>query len=756
MNRTPQSGSNNNLEAAPADDVSVELAGTVERLLFHNEENGYTVLKLTPHLPSGARSKSKGPMFPPDQIACVGYMPKPRQGIQVRLKGRWVNNPRYGRQLAFDAADEVLPATCESIRLYLASGLINGVGEEMAGRIVELFGEDTLKILDEEPDLLLKVRGIGQKILERIRKSWIEHRCMRDLLLFLQPHGITPAYALRVYKAYGVQSLDIVRENPYRLAMDIRGIGFVTADAAARKLGFEQTHPLRIQAGILYLLQKSTDDGNVYLPLDVLIANACAQLDVAADMVIEAADALEGEGRIVRETGAGDGETGVYLSRYHHCEAKTAFYLQRLLHSPRSALFDDAEILINTVVSSMSITPAPEQLKALHMVTRSKILVLTGGPGTGKTTIIRAMIRLFSEKRARVLLAAPTGRAAKRMAEACAHEARTIHRLLEYSPKEDGFARNEDRPLACGLLVVDESSMMDCLLFYHLLKAVPLGATIVFVGDVHQLPSVGPGNVLSDIIEAGLVPVVELTEIFRQISGSEIVCNAHLINRGIVPSLESNKDRLSDFYFIHQDDPEKAADIVVDLVCRHIPRRFGLNSVDDIQVLTPMHRGAAGAERMNGLLQEALNPNGFEIRRGDRRFRLHDKVMQLRNNYDKDVFNGDMGRIVFIDPHERTLSVNYDERVVPYEFSELDELVPAYAISIHKSQGSEYEAVVIPIMMQHYVLLQRNLIYTGVTRGKRLVVLVGEAKALHMAVKNNKVRRRYTRLALRLRPAAPI
>ena len=754
MNRTLQSGNGGRAsDPRRPGEQGVELSGTLDRLLFHNEENGYTVLRLNPVLPASARADGKRPMFAPDAVTCVGCMLNPRQGAQIRVKGRWVNNPRYGRQLAFDVAEEILPATSEGIRLYLGSGLISGVGEGMAGRIVKFFDEDTLRVLDEEPESLLKVRGIGKKTLERIRKSWAEHRGTRDLLLFLQPHGITPAYALRVYRAYGAHALEIVRENPYRLAMDIRGIGFVTADAAARKLGFGREHPLRVQAGTLYVLQKAMDEGNVYMPEADLSEAVCAQLDVGTDMVAGSIDSLESEGRIVRESM--EGETGIYLSRYHHCETRTAYYLHRLLHSPRSVVFADPRSSADKAASEMPITLAPEQLNALRMVTRSKILVLTGGPGTGKTTIINAVIRLFSEKRARILLAAPTGRAAKRMAEACAHEARTVHRLLEYSPKEDGFARNEDRPLACGLLVVDESSMMDCLLFYHLLKAIPLGATLVLVGDVRQLPSVGPGNVLADIIKANVVPVVELTEIFRQASESEIVCNAHLINQGIMPSLESNKNRLSDFYFIHQHDPEKAATAVVDLVCNHIPRRFGLNPVDDIQVLTPMHKGAVGAGRMNALLQDALNPNGFEVRRGDRMFRLHDKVMQLRNNYDKDVFNGDMGRIAFIDPHERVLSVNFDERLVPYEFSELDDLVPAYAISIHKSQGSEYDAVVIPVMMQHYVLLQRNLIYTGVTRGKKLVILVGEPRALHMAVKNNKIRRRYTRLAARLSPPAP-
>ena len=472
------------------------------------------------------------------------------------------------------------------------------------------------------------------------------------------------------------------------------------ADAAAAKLGFEADNPLRIQAGTLYILQKATDDGNVYLPEHKLVRDVCAQLNVEPEQARDAIAALEQDERLVREAmdapddsegqdgagdfDAGDGvEVGVYLRHYHHCESKTAFYLQRLLHSPKACKLGTPDALVDKGHGRTAHRPGSGTDGRAH-IARSKVMVLTGGPGTGKTTIINAIIKLFSEVRARILLAAPTGRAAKRMAETSGREARTIHRLLEYSPKEDGFARNEDNPLACGLLVVDEASMMDTLLFYHLLKAVPLGATLVLVGDVYQLPSVGPGNVLSDIISSGVLPVVELTEIFRQSAESEIICNAHLINHGEVPRLESSRERLSDFYFIHQNDPEKAADLMVDLVKNHIPRRFGLDPVDDIQVLTPMHKGAVGAGRMNTRLQEALNPNGLEVRRGDRAFRLHDKVMQVRNIYEKDVFNGDMGRIVFLDSKERTLSVSFDERVVP-DFEELDELAPAYAISIRIS-----------------------------------------------------------------------
>lgn len=557
------------------DAEAVEITGSVERIVFHNEENGYTVFRLMPE-------KGK------DAVSVVGHMMHPRAGVQVRVTGRWVNNPRFGRQVRMDACEEVMPATTEGIRLYLSSGLIKGVRESMATRIVRKFGEDTIRVLDEEPDRLLEISGVGRKSLERIKETWAAHRGMRDLMLFLQPHGITAPYAVRIYRHYGQRALEIVRENPYRLAMDIHGIGFMTADAAAAKLGFDEEHPLRAQAGVLYTLRRLTDDGHVYVPRDTLITLTSDQLHIPLALVEDSLDELEREERIVIEEM--DGEAGVFLTRFHHCESKTAFYLQRLLHSPKSVRLPDPDALVEEVVSGLDITLAPEQLEAVRTAARSKVMVLTGGPGTGKTTIINAIIKVFAEVRAKILLAAPTGRAAKRMAETSGREARTIHRLLEYSPKEDGFARNEDNPLACSLLVVDEASMMDTLLLYHLLKAAPLGATIVFVGDVHQLPSVGPGNVLKDIINSGAVPVVELTEIFRQSAESQIICNAHLINRGEVPVLESSKDRLSDFYFIRQNDPERVADLVVDLVKNHIPRRFHLDPVNDIQVLTPMHK----------------------------------------------------------------------------------------------------------------------------------------------------------------------
>lgn len=738
-------------KSSPLLDLAREtvLEGMVEKVVFHNDENGYTVLRIQ------VESENGKPVKLADTVACVGHMLAPRIGSRLRLEGRYVINARYGKQLAFQSADELMPVKGDDIRAYLSSGLIKGVGKSLADRIVDKFGDDTIRILDEEPMRLADVRGVGPKNIEQICKSWEEHRGMRDLQIFLQPHGISTSLAIRIYKTYGGRAKAIVRENPYRLAMDVRGIGFITADDIARKLGFGEDHPLRIQAAALYILQKASEDGHVFLPEDELMEKLCQQLGCTREQAADAIEILDAENRLVRETlvpAIGDKPAliGIYLSRFHHCESRTAFYLQRLMNTPKAIKFENLEKLLQSARENMPFELAPEQIEAVQASAKAKTLVITGGPGTGKTTIIKAIIKLFQAANAKISLAAPTGRAAKRMSEACGLEAKTIHRLLEYSPRDDKFARNEDNPLACGLLVVDEASMMDTLLFYYLLKAVPFGATLVLVGDVHQLPSVGPGNVLGDIIDSAVAPVVRLNEIFRQSAQSEIICNAHMINHGQMPVLEKNTDKLSDFYFIARDDPAEAADLIVDLIKNHIPRRFGLDAINEIQLLAPMHKGAVGAENMNSRLQEALNPNALEVRKGERVFRLHDKVMQVRNNYDKDIFNGDIGRISYINPRERNLSVNFDGEVISYEFDELDELVPAYAISIHKSQGSEYPAVVIPLMMQHYIMLQRNLVYTGVTRGKKLVILVGESRALQIAIKNNKTSKRNTWLAQRL------
>ncbi len=720
--------------ASDGPDKAEELSGTLERIVFHNEENGWTVFRL--------RVEGRE-----DPVTVVGAMSSPQPGVRLRVKGRWISHPKFGRQMQMTAWEEELPATEEGIRLFLASGCIKGIGPKWADRIVAHFGASTLEVMDHAPDRMLELPRFGKKRLEAMKASWAEHQGIRELMIFLQPHGVTAGLSVRIYRQYGAQALAVVRENPYRLAMDIHGIGFTTADALARKLGFDEASPLRAEAGVLYMLMRLTEDGHIYYPRDLLVKESSEKLSIPSDLADAAISDLEREERVVIED-FGDHE-GVYLTRNHIYESKIAFYMQRLLHSPKSVRFSEPKKLVKSVLESMPMTLAEEQKRAVYTAASSKVMVLTGGPGTGKTTILNAIIRVFQEVKARILLAAPTGRAAKRMSEASGLEAKTIHRLLEYSPAEDGFNRNENNPLACGLLVVDEASMMDTMLMYHLMKAAPVGATFILVGDVNQLPSVGPGNVLRDVIASGVVPVVELVDVFRQAAESDIICNAHLINGGHLPELHQSAGQKTDFYFFKQDDPEAAADLVVDLVRDRIPRKFGFRS-EDIQVLSPMLRGGVGVNSLNRRLQDAVNPQPVSLVRGERQFRLNDRVMQVRNNYDKDVFNGDTGTIIYLDAEEREVTVRFDDRNVNYLWDEMDELVPAYAISIHKSQGGEYPVVVIPLMMQHYMLLQRNLVYTAVTRGRKMVVLVGEWRALATAVRNNHIRRRYTWLARRL------
>ncbi len=714
-------------------------SGTLERVVFHNEENGWTVFRMN------VEGRE-------DPVTVVGPMDSPQPGMRLRVSGCWVSHPRFGRQLQLESWEEEMPATAEGIRLFLASGCIRGIGPKWAERIVSAFGAETLEIMDKDPDRMLEIPKFGKKRLASMKASWEEHQGIRQLMLFLQPHGVAAGLAARIYRHYGTSSLAVVRENPYRLAMDIHGIGFLTADSLARKIGFAEDSPLRAEAGVLYTLMGLTEEGHVYCPRDVLSGLAAEKLSIPENLADDAIEDLAMDERVVLED-LGDHQA-VYLSRFHYYESTIAYYMRRLIRSPKSVCLPQAKRIVEDVLSRLPISLAEEQKRAVLTAAREKVMVLTGGPGTGKTTIINAIIKVFQEARAKILLAAPTGRAAKRMSETTGLEAKTIHRLLEYSPAEDGFKRNEDNPLACGLLVVDEASMMDTMLMCHLVKAAPLGATFVLVGDVDQLPSVGPGNVLRDVIASRIVPVVELNEVFRQAAESSIIRNAHLINSGQIPELKQKGGAKTDFYFFRQDDPEAAADLVVELVCSRIPRTFGFRP-EDIQVLSPMLRGAVGVNSLNRRLQDAVNPQRVRLTRGDRQFRLHDRVMQLRNNYDKDVYNGDMGVITYLDAEEREMTVRFDERSVSYQWEDMDELIPAYAISIHKSQGGEYPVVVIPLMMQHYMLLQRNLVYTAVTRGRKLVVLVGEWKALAIAVKNNHMRTRYTWLAHRLAGEAP-
>ena len=728
-----------------------KLCGRLERVVFHNEENGYSVLRL----------KVDGYA---DLVGVVGHMSEPQPGTTLRLSGVWEVNPRWGKQFKMRTFEVLMPTTLEGMTHYLASGLIKGLGPKLAKRIVQHFGESTFEMLDKEIDRLHEVSGIGRKNFAQIKESWQEQHGIKELMLFLQPHDISTAYAVRIYRFYGQAALGVVQENPYRLSMDIPGIGFLTADMIARKLGFALDSELRAEAAVLYTLGNISKEGHVCYPRRELVEMVEIDLEVPAELADLAVQRLLAEERLVEEEM--EGGSYIYLRRQYYYEFSIAHYLGRLMLSPKSVKLGNAPELLEGVKRKLDITLAPEQEEAVLTAAREKMLVITGGPGTGKTTIINAIVKVFKEKGAKVLAAAPTGRAAKRLSETSNLEAKTIHRLLEYNPHEDGFARNEDMPLACGLLVVDEASMLDIQLTCHLLKAVPLGTTLILVGDVNQLPSVGPGNVLKDIINSKAVPVVELTQVFRQAEASEIILNAHLINHGHCPELQPPEKGLSDFYFIQQEDPEKAVDMLVGLVQEHIPRRFGLDSINDIQVLSPMNKGVAGAININTRLQEALNSTGQDseaeaaapkpsLTRGERLFRLDDKVMQIRNNYEKDVFNGDIGRICFLDAQERELTVRFDERNVSYDFDDLEELVPAYAISVHKSQGSEYPAVVIPLLTQHYIMLQRNLVYTAVTRGRKLVVLVGSRRALQMAINNNKTQRRYTWLAVRLAALSP-
>lgn len=711
---------------------AVEIRGSIERIVFHNEENGYTIFRLRPEKKL-------------DLETLVGTMQNPQTGTQIKAKGQYIVHPKFGRQLQMESYVEERPSSAEGIRAFLASGCIRGIGPKWAEKIVSRFGGDTFNILDNEPDKLLEIPRFGQKRLTAVKISWAEHQGVRELMVFLQEHGIGASFAFRIYKHYEKHALDIVKENPYRLAMDVFGIGFHTADMLAMKLGFDSNSLLRAEAGLLYTLMELSGEGHIYYPEDKLIERTSGELNIDSNLVAKALLNLEKEERIVLDEL--DDHKGVYLYRHHVYETKIAFYLKRLLNSPRTVCFKNAEKSIDAVLAKMNIELAEEQLNAVNTAVRSKIMVLTGGPGTGKTTILNAIIKVFQSAGAKVLLAAPTGRAAKRMTETSGVEAKTIHRLLEFSPKEEGFGRNENNPLACSLLVVDEASMMDTMLMYHLIKAAPMGATLILVGDVNQLPSVGPGNVLRDIIASGTVPVVELVEVFRQAAESDIICNAHLINKGELPYLRSGLR--TDFFMFKQEGGEECANLIVDLVKNRIPRKFGF-SPEEIQVLCPMTKGSTGTQNLNKELQKALNPSMLQIVRGDKVFKLNDKVMQIRNNYDKDVFNGDIGSIIIINAEDRELVIRFDERNVVYAFEELDEVVPAYAITIHKSQGAEYPVVIIPLLMQHFVMLERNLIYTAVTRGKKMVVLAGQMKALAMGVKNNKIRKRYTWLAKRL------
>ncbi|MCP3950891.1 MAG: ATP-dependent RecD-like DNA helicase [Desulfobacterales bacterium] len=715
-----------------------ELQGQLDRITYTNAETGYTVARIN-LLDSGK------------PVIVVGNFIAPTPGEMLALRGEWSNHPKYGDQFKVAESRTLVPATTDGIRKYLGSGLIKGIGKSTAARIVDRFGQNTLEIIENDIEKLTRVKGIGPRTVDKIKTAWVAQRQIRDVMIFLQGHGVGPGFAARIFARYGNDSIAVVQNNPYQLATDIAGIGFKIADKIASQTGFPKDDPRRALAGLLYLLDRFAEQGHVYYPRAGLSERACEMLGTGQEVVAAAETAACGSGKIVVEMTAAD--KPVYLSRLFRSENQVARQLTRLLQAPADSRVPDPDKALVWVQGQLALRLAPEQQTALSGVMQNKVMVMTGGPGTGKTTIIKAVLQIFSRSGTRTLLAAPTGRAAKRMQEATRGQAMTIHRLLEFSFQAGGFQKNRDNPLACDLLIIDEASMLDTVLAGHLLEAVPDGAALLLVGDVNQLPSVGPGNVLNDIIESGPVHVVVLSEIFRQARSSRIVVNAHRINKGQMPT-DNSPEALTDFYFIEKHDPQVALETILELVSGRIPSRFNYDPLNDIQVLTPMHKGIAGAANLNRELQKRLNPGAAGVARGDLQYCVNDKVMQIKNNYDKDVFNGDIGIIARIDAPAETLHIRFDEREVGYGFGELDEIVLAYAISVHKSQGSEYPVVVMPVLTQHYILLQRNLIYTAITRARKLVVLVGTRKALAIGVGNNKVERRFSRLQQRLRVLA--
>ena len=712
------------------------LAGLVERVTYHNVENGFCVL----------RAKARGHR---DVVTVVGHAATIASGEWITASGEWTNDRTHGQQFKARFLRTSPPTSADGIEKYLAAGMIRGVGPVYAKKLVRAFGEKVFEIIEETPGRLQDIDGVGPVRAANILAAWAEQKAVREIMVFLHSHGVGTARAVRIFKTYGSDAIQVMTENPYRLARDIRGIGFKTADAIAMKLGIEKTATMRVRAGISYALTEVMDEGHCGLPTDELVPLAEKLLEVPEELVRTALDLELREGNVIADH-VGDAPC-VFLAGLYRAERTIAGRLMRLANGTLPWPWIDPDKALPWVEKHIGLTLAESQIVAIRLALKSKVVVMTGGPGVGKTTIIRGILRILAAKGTELLLCAPTGRAAKRMTEATGFEAKTIHRLLEVDPKSDGFKRGEDNPLDCDLLVVDEASMVDVLLMQALLKAIPDRAALLVVGDIDQLPSVGPGQVLADIISSGAVPVVRLTEVFRQAAQSRIITNAHRINQGMVPDL-SPPESDSDFYFVQAEDPETAVARIIELVKTRIPKRFGLDPIRDIQVLCPMNRGGVGARSLNIELQGALNPAGeHKVERFGWTFSPGDKIMQVENNNDKEVYNGDIGTIDSVDTAEGVLAASFDGRTITYEFGELDMLVPAYAATIHKSQGSEYPAVVIPVHTQHYTMLQRNLLYTGVTRGKKLVVLIGQKKAIAIAVRNVSGRRRWSKLAEWLR-----
>ena len=713
--------------AAPAE----LLAGLVERVTFHNPDNGFSVLRV----------KARGVR---DLVTVIGHAAAIHAGEFVQAQGGWVNDREHGVQFRARSLVATLPTTREGIEKYLASGMVRGIGPVYAKRLVEAFGETLFDAIGEHPERLCEVHGIGPKRIAKIVGGWADQRAVREIMLFLHSNGVGTSRAVRIYKTYGTDAIRLISENPYRLARDIRGIGFRTADQIATKLGIEPTAVIRLRAGIGFALNEATSDDHCALPTGELLRMTAKLLDVPAELVTTALELELADAEVIADTVAG--QACIFLTGLFRAEREIAERLRALARGALPWPRIDADAAIPWVGQSTGLHLAPSQEMAVRTALASPVLVITGGPGVGKTTLVKSILQILLAKKIAISLGAPTGRAAKRLAESTGMPAKTIHRLLEADPAKGGFKRQQENPLETQLLVVDECSMVDVPLMLAILRALPRGAALLLVGDVDQLPSVGPGQVLADIIGSSAVPVVRLSEVFRQAAGSRIITNAHRINQGLMPELPGRNVE-SDFYFADAEAPETGAARLLTLVAERIPRRFGLDPIRDIQVLCPMNRGGLGARSLNLELQQRLNPPGeARIERFGWVFAAGDKVMQTENNYTKDVFNGDVGIVARVDLAEGELAVDFDGREVSYEFGELDELVLAYAVTIHKSQGSEYPAVVIPLATQHYTMLARNLVYTAVTRAKQLVVLVGQRKALAIAVKTADRQIRWTKL----------
>jgi exodeoxyribonuclease V alpha subunit len=761
---------------------SEQISGSVERITYYNPENGYSVIRLRPD------SRRMLPfMYAPDGlITVVGNLPEINPGEWLKVTGRWASHSKHGRQFQAELCEQSLPATVEGIKRYLGSSLIRGVGPVMAERIVNKFGEETLTVIEETPERLREVLGIGQKRVKGIIKAWDEQRAIKDVMLFLQSHGVTTGLAIKIYKKYKDEALAVVQNRPYQLVRDIHGIGFKTADQIARALGLAHDDPARIEAGVAYTLNRMAEEGHVYMPQEELVPEAEQILGVKGEKITAVIDQLEhsdfikreriqytverGERGVERrERGEERGvssqspvssllreEQAVYLVPLYYSEVGVTQRVKRMIEHPTSRLTGISKRLSvmshgdRFAYSNQSGQQlSDQQREAVRTAVTHKVTILTGGPGTGKTTTLRSLIELLDRTNHSYVLASPTGRAAKRLTEATGREAKTIHRLLEFKPGE-GFGRHEHNPINADMIVIDETSMLDVVLANNLLKAIGPDSHLLLVGDVDQLPSVGAGNVLGDLIDSGVTAVLRLQTIFRQAANSLIIQNAHRINQGQMPLTPKEA---KDFFLFVKPEPDEAAELLLDIVKNRIPQKFRFDPTDDIQVLSPMYNGDLGVTNLNSLLQAALNPpdrRKAERRLSGRLFRVGDKVMQTVNNYDKDVYNGDIGRITGLDTVQQTMTLNIDGAPVVYDFLEADELVHAYAISVHKSQGAEYSCVVVPVMTQHYLMLQRNLLYTAVTRAKKVVILVGTRKALNIAIKNNKVSERHTALDWRL------